>query len=1166
MNAPRPDPQRPDPQRQASDPATSAFVTANAGSGKTTTLVNRVARLLLAGAEPEAILCLTYTKAAAAEMQRRLFETLGGWSTLEDEPLRGALRAIGDSGEALGRARTLFAAALETPGGLKIQTIHAFCEKLLRRFPLEAGVSPGFTVLEGADAAEVQAFARERMAELAMLRPDVGAAYAHMAVELDPQAFEALFTAFECDRTALALYAKTPGGVAADVWRRCGFPDGEPVDPDAVEAEAVAACRWERWREAAGALQATGSVQDARLAERLVKLVDCAETHPGGFSDCLAVFSTDKGEPAKKLATKGLDARQLDWLVEEQTRLHDACRRAKAARMAVDTVHALLLAEAYVELYEGAKSARGALDFADLIARVRQLLTGAEDAAWVLYKLDGGVEHVLVDEAQDTAPDQWEIVRALTAEFFAGAGSRPSRALDRTVFGVGDQKQSIYGFQGAAPAQLLKEAQFYDARAQGAGLPFTAPALEESWRSTPQVLGFVDLLGGDEGFREGVQPAGSDVFRHVLGRQDGHPGQVDLWPLDQDVKADEPQAWDAPVDAPAGESGVKALARRIAAEVGDMGVRGEAVWDRRLGEGRGGARPVRPGDVLVLVRKRGPVFEEVLRELKKAGVPVAGADRLRLSEHVVFTDIVALMRFVLFPWDDLTVAALLRSPFCGVDEEALYALAHPREARPLWSELMSRGAERPEWAEALRFLENAREMARGRSPFDFLGRVLGWLDREGRTLRQRVLTRLGPEAADALDEMLSETLRAEARGVTDLERFTAELERADLEVKRELEGAAAADGPGAVRVMTVHGAKGLEAPVVILPDTTGRPPARRSALTPVKTEEGAAEAWLFAPRARDDTPASADARARLDAEQEAEQMRLLYVAVTRARDRVIVAGRISARDKGAPAGSWYARIAQAFDGSPEVREVAVGGWRLRRYGADPALALAALEPPRAPEASPGWLRSPAPAEPPASRYASPSAFAESKRGPAPSPLAAAAGGLGRFRRGDLIHRLLQLLPDLPPAERADAAERLLHRERDLTDEQRREMARAALGVLEDSRFAEVWAPGSRAEAAVAGAAPDLPEGLAISGRVDRMLVTPERVLVVDFKTNRPSPDRIEQADPAYLAQMAIYAAVLRAIFPGRRVEAALVWTDGPKLMPVPDNVIDSTLQRIRAGR
>jgi ATP-dependent helicase/nuclease subunit A len=1134
------------PQQLAADPQISAFVAANAGSGKTKTLVERVARLLLLGARPEAILCVTYTKAAAAEMQRRLYETLGRWSVMDDAALATALLDLGETSDDLGTARRLFARALETPGGLKIQTLHAFCEKLLRRFPLEGGVSPSFKVLEDVAAAEVSAAARDRLALWAADHPGsaIDEAYAHFAIELAIGDFEGLLKTFETERAAIEAYITHCGGLegaAADIWDVCGF-DGVPTDPDALEAEAVAACDWARWRESVAHLIASPKSTDLALGQGMAAL---AEAAGGAFAEVWRLFSTEKGEPRARMGTAGLPASVLAFLGEEQARLHAVCKRAKAARIARDTGHALALAHAYAALYADEKARRGALDFPDLIARTQRLLTERADAAWVLYKLDGGVDHILLDEAQDTSPEQWDILEALSGEFFVGAGGRTA-ALVRTLFAVGDEKQSIYSFQGADPDQLLIQTRAYIERTGGA---LKVVPLLESWRSTPEVLTFVDEVFADAATHAAVRPpVGMDVIEHQAVRAEGF-GAVDLWPIFQDEPHTPPDAWDAPLDAAPPETARKRLARRIAEEVAAI-VGGQAVVDKETSY----LRPATPGDVLILVRNRDALFEEIIRALKTANLPVAGADRLKLSDHVVFQDILSLCRLCLLPSDDLTVAELLRSPFCDVDEQGLYDLAYGREGS-LWSTLGRRSGERAEWRDALAFLGWAKGEAQRRSPFDFLGRMLSQLDGQGRSMRQRVLTRLGREAEDALDEVMAQTLAAEGRGVHDLERLTAALEHSDIQVKRELSGDHKDGRGGEVRVMTVHGAKGLEAPIVILPDTTGRPPANKGAL--LKTEAGG---FLFAPRKPDDCEASAAARAWRDERRAQEELRLLYVALTRARDRLIVVGRLPAKAKGAPEASWYARIEAAYARptvAEEVREIDAGDMGVRRFGADPhpspPLQLALFEAP--PE--PGWLRAFAENEA-VQRYASPSTYADDHRGSAPSPLAETAG-LGRFRRGDLVHRLLQILPDVPVAARTEGALRLLAKERDLTDAQRAEMAAAALGVLNDPQFAEVFGPGSRAEAAVAGSAPGLPARLAISGRVDRMVVTPDRVLVVDFKSNRPSPETIEQADEAYLAQMAIYVAVLREVFKGRNVEAALVWTDGPKLMPVPDNLIASTL-------
>jgi ATP-dependent helicase/nuclease subunit A len=1194
-----------DAQRLAADPETSAFVTANAGSGKTTTLVSRVARLLLRGAAPETILCVTYTKAAAAEMQRRLFETLGAWALRDDAALAqdlGKLEARRPEGYArdeLSRARTLFARALETPGGLKIQTIHAFCEKLLRRFPLEAGVSPGFQVLDDASGAQIAAEARDRVARRALAgEPLLADAYARFAVALDFAAFEAMFAAFEARRDAILHWIGRCGGLTGVPQAAAEAVGLEALEDAArIESEAANPPRLDLalWREVTETLR-TGSNTDQGRAAAMAAICEDAAEGVAEFHAVLGVFCTKAGEPAtwpeKVAALKARAGLQARWL-EERERLFTADRRARAARVADDTVQAMILAWFYIQAHAEAKQARGSLDFTDLVSRTAQLLTGEDAAAWVLYKLDAGLEHILVDEAQDTAPDQWDILDRLTEEFYAGSGAR-ERTSPRTAFVVGDEKQSIFSFQGAQPERLIQQREHYRRRAAAAERRFEAVPLEESWRSTPEVLAFVDAVFASEELTRALMPrrppqsavptapppergrgaperdGGGDLIRHIANRDDG-PGTIDLWPLEREEAALDRRAWDEPLDTE-GRGAFRRLAEKIADEIRALVSRGDPVFDKAARRWR----PADYGDVLILVRKRKTLFEEVLRACKRRGVPVAGADRLVLSEHPVFEDFLALARFCLFPDDDLTLAALLRSPFCDVDEDGLFALAHDREGS-LWRTLARRGDERPEWLAARTFLGWARSEAAQRTPFDFYSRVLNRLDASGRSMARRIATRLGPEAGDAVEAYLAQALAAEARGVCDLERLADALARLNVTVKREMD-----EPRGEVRVMTAHGAKGLEAPIVFLPETVSAAGGRASPL--LETEDGG---FLWCGSKGGDCEASAAARAARDRREADESLRLLYVALTRTRDRLIVAGRVNATAKEENLKGWWGPLRDAFDRlGDEVRELPNGA---RRYGADPqspsssdhaqrrpgdraasALGNAAGSPglradvlrPRM--AVPDWALAPPAPEAASPTYAAPSTLTEDDPAPAPSPLAR-AGGLGRFRRGNLIHRLLQLLPDLPPQARAVGAERLLAKEADLSPEQRAEMAAAALAVLSDPAFADVFAPGSRPEAAVAGTAPELPPGLAVSGRVDRMRIDSDRVLVVDFKTNRPAPRRIEDVDPAYILQMAVYAAVLRAVFPRRRIEGALVWTDGPRLMPIPEAVMRDALARMKRG-
>ena len=1137
-----------DPQILASNPKASVFVGANAGSGKTSTLVKRVARLLLAGAKPEAILCVTYTKAGAAEMQRRLFSDLGAWAIMDDGPLTEELANIDEAGRDLSQARALFARALDTPGGLKIQTIHAFCEKLLRRFPLEAGVSPGFSVLEDAAAAEVSTRARDAVAAFAIAHRDgaVGDAYAHFSVELDYQAFNAMFAKFESERAAISDYiarCDAAGGLEADVWRRCGF--GAPTSRAVVEAQAVARIRWGQWKRATEALAASGAKTDR---DRAVAMQ--AVNAGSAFAEVWAIFSTKANTPLKKLTAVSVDPAITAWMIEEQARHADTFASLAAVAVAEDTVHALTLATAYAGCYEAAKRARGALDFGDLIARSHQLLTIRADAAWVLYKLDGGLEHVLLDEAQDTAPAQWDIIRTLTAEFFTGAGAGPA---GRTVFAVGDEKQSIFSFQGAAPERLAIERRTFAAMAANAGERFQDVPLRESWRSAPEVLAFVDKVIEAPELRAGLSPEDGAGVRaipitHTAQRRTG--GCVEVWPLEADGPPVEVDPW-GPVDAESVTGANKALARRIALSIRAMIARGDGVSDRNSKA----LRPCVAGDVLILVRRRGVLFHEIIRALKREGVAVAGADRLKLSEHGVFADLQALGRFARFSSDDLTLAALLRSPFCDLDEESLFDLAYDRRGS-LWDALTARADERPAWRAAANLLSWVLDEADRTAPFDFYSRALNRLDGAGRTMRQRVLTRMGAEGQEALDAFIVQAQAAEARGVHDLETFLAKIAATELEIKREADEGQTPGG-GEARVMTVHGAKGLEAPIVILPDTTTRATSQGGPL--LTTADGG---YLWAPRKGDDCPASSEARTARDTATGEESARLLYVALTRARDRLIICGVESqtARFEG----SWYDFVRRAFDELVIRAFVMEGGGEAWRYGPDPARAEATDAAPADITSLPAWTGGLAPTESPLARYASPSNLDDDAKTPAPSPLLS-AGGLGRYRRGDLIHRLLQWLPDLPDADRAAAAARILARERDLTDDQRAEMATAALAVLGDPTFASVFGPGSRAEVAIAGGAGTLPGGLKLSGRIDRLVVTADRVLVVDFKTNRPAPDRIESADPVYIRQMALYAAVLAEVYPGHAVEAALVWTDGPKLMPVPAAMMSASLEALAAN-
>ena len=783
--------------------------------------------------------------------------------------------------------------------------------------------------------------------------------------------------------------------------------------------------------------------------------------------------------------------------------------------------------------YAALKERRALMDYDDLILKTRALLQSSAGAVqWVHYKLDGGIAHVLVDEAQDTAPAQWDILKSLAGEFFAGEGAWDADERGpRTVFAVGDEKQSIYSFQGAEPARFEETRAHFHRLADDAGMKTRLDQSLEmvvSFRSAWPVLAAVDRTFDDPDLRASV----TSVDRPILHRADreGDAGLVELWPTVPPEAEDEPDAWDAPVDKPGPRAPVVQVAERIAETVRRWIDGGEVLPSR--------GRAVTAGDILILVRKRGRFMEEMVRQLKQRNIPVAGADRMVLTGQMAVMDLVALGRFALLPDDDLTLATVLKGPlFAFTDDDDLTPLC-PGRRGTLWAELRRRADEQPRWRDAVERLAGLLAQADATPPFEFYARLLG-----AGGGRRAFLRHLGQDALDPIEEFLALALQFEREHPPSLEGFLHWIGAGETVVKRDLEQAS-----NRVRVMTVHGAKGLEAPIVFLPDTCQRG-GRGKSIALLWDPEDSRDAAVYWPgRKADDCPLTADLRAAAEAALEAEERRLLYVAMTRARDRLYVTGWEG--KNGRDAGCWYDLIRAGLEraGALPVDLPAGAGLRLETPQTAPVTpagekAEAAAPPP------PGWLSRPPVAEPEPPRPLAPS---RPEDGPGvASPLGDDGGA--RFQRGLVIHRLLQGLPDLAPAQREGAARRFLARPGlGLEPPEAEGIVAETLRLLDDPEFAGLFGPGSRAEVPLVA----LVGGRPMTARIDRLLVAPDRVVIADFKTNRPPPADVSGIAPAYLRQMAAYRAALAPLYPDRPVSAVLVWTSVPNLMPLPENLLD----------
>jgi ATP-dependent helicase/nuclease subunit A len=1111
----------------ASDPNRSAWVAANAGAGKTHTLANRVTRLLLAGARPERILCLTYTKAAAAEMARRLFDQLGAWSMLPDDDLA---RKICDAGADLGgpqelrKARRLFADALETPGGLKIQTIHAFCQYVLMRFPLEAGVPASFRVLDDRSARDLMAEARARVLEHAGSGVRASA-IAFLATNLSDMKLEQILdAALGADRGKIDAFLTAAGEDWMGALRKA-HGAGENDTPESIVTDFVQDLNGDETllREIVAWL-ASGSKSDIErsIAVALAVESDNAFTR---FEAVEQALLTKEGTPRATLATKALARTRPDLLAYLETlvvRVLDFANRKRAAHAAALSGAALTIVEAVRQVYAAEKRARSVLDYDDLIVETHRLLK-TSGAAWVLYKLDEGIDHILIDEAQDTSALQWDIIQSLTEEFFAGEGITRT---PRTLFAVGDEKQSIFSFQGADPKQFDVRRRFFAGRAEAAGREFSFVQLQTSHRSAPEILAFVDETFADPAAREGLT-FGDLPIKHAPFRTKA-AGLVEFWPALKPSDKPDPDPWDLrPVDLEREDSPLAKLADQIADKIEGWLESGMTL--------PGHSDAIKPSDIMILLPRREPFGSEIIRRLKERDIPVAGADRIKLTEQIAVMDLIALGRFVLLPEDDLNLAALLRSPLAGLSEDDLFALCHAREGT-LWKEVSQR---REEFAEAYAFLAEARSHADQSPPFEFYARALTGG-------RRKLLKRLGTESNDAIDEFLSLALAYEHANTPSLEGFLHWIERGGAEVKRDMER-----GRNEVRVMTVHGAKGLEADIVILPDTTSLPdnPATKGHL--LYTEDGV----LF-PLSDIAAPDKVKL-AKQDALNETlkEHRRLFYVALTRAKERLYICG--FENKNGTKPGSWH-RLAEK---AAKALGTAQGDGGIHIYG-DPSAGAAARPTAQAPEAFeiPDWARTPAPEERPAPWLIRPSVAAGMDE-PAMSP-PLSSDGAKRFRRGLLVHAMLAQLPNIAAAQRRDMANRFL-RARGLNDEEAANLAAETLAVIEDPAFAAAFALGSRAEVSIVADLPELGPAARVHGRVDRLAVGADSVLIVDFKTNRPPPAHEVDVPRIYATQMALYRAAAARIFSDKRIACALVWTEGPRLMVLSEAYLEAEIGRVR---
>ncbi|GAA5104473.1 double-strand break repair helicase AddA [Bartonella jaculi] len=1145
-----------DAQAMATHPKTNVWVSANAGSGKTHVLSERVIRLLLNGTPPARILCLTYTNAAAAVMQTRIFRTLSSWNELDDAQLQTVLLRLENkpaNAQKLTYARQLFARALETPGGLKIQTIHAFCESLLHHFMLEANIAGHFELLDDINRKKLLQEARRQL----LMHNEAQPALKQLFEVISEHTFNRLLDEATQKQHKLSDFLSSLLSESKEE-KLCALFNLAPNETKQLLLEkiqqtarlplyALTHCQTYGNQNLKDMIEKFSQLETAYSETKIINIISNFYFKTTGDPRNFSRLFSKKSDEIWPFIQKEVEDKQnlLSLLLEKY----------QCAKVLTLNKAAFQLCTIYLKIYANLKKASGLLDFDDLIERTLHLLQREGASQWVHYKLDRGLDHILLDEAQDTNPEQWKIIQLLAQEFFAGHSQRNNI---RTLFAVGDEKQSIYSFQGAAPENFAENGKMIQKKAQQAKQKFEKVQLNYSFRSTADVLKSVDLVFETP---ENYKGLSADNIKTVHQAIRVHsPGEVILWDTISRETNEFPNDWHITVDHL--DTPEVRLAEKIAETIGDWLHKGEMLPAKR--------RLMRANDIMILVRKRDQFVSALSRALKQRNIPVAGADRLQLTNHISIRDLLALARFVLQPKDDLSLACVLKSPLFALSEEELYQLAAHR-TDSLWQSLCMHESLKASFKNASENLKNYRNLVDKMPVFEFYSHILN--NDKG---RQKILARLGSEANDVLDAFMDYTLSIQKTGLPGLQAFLETLSASEPEIKREFD-----QNHEEVRIMTVHAAKGLEAAVVFLVDPGSAiwhsQHAPHLLKIPLSDQQlGDQQAFIWRPNAEFNTKPSDKALSRLKERAEEEYRRLLYVGMTRAEDRLFICGYSSER---ALSNTWHQLVKKAL----KPHAVAIKGpaediaaWRYcitphtsTSINQEESQANNQTFPPL-----PDFFSHKVPAEQTLPKPLRPSVASLSIEAdnelfshPKQSSISPVLGETNTKKAfsieyGNIVHRLLQYLPNCAPEKRRNYARNYLNTKASHWHESQREDAlQHVWQILNHSYLKPLFSDHSRAEVSLMGIIKIRGKERALSGQIDRLSITQNSIIFADFKTGIP-PENEAAIAPRYLLQMALYRKLLQTIHPDKDVQALLIYSKETKIFKLSPEKLEAILDEV----